>query len=164
VRASVAPGTFAPVGSVMVPLNPPVTIVCAGNTKGKQSIVKQQTRATINKFFLINSPFSFPTQLNASPSLLLRTHHHRTHRHSLSISKQKRLGFASAPTSQHGSLSHGARHPSTSSKSRPTRQLRRVGVVPESFLPVVEGLSIWMDPGYLPWPGRSSNQRNRQMG
>jgi hypothetical protein len=59
VSASVAPGTVDPVGSVMVPLNPPVTIVCAGSTKAKQSIAKQQKRAMINKFFLMNflSPF-----------------------------------------------------------------------------------------------------------
>jgi hypothetical protein len=51
----------------MVPLNPPVTMVCAGNTKGKQSISKQQKRTVINKFFLIKSPIFIRIKLNGSP-------------------------------------------------------------------------------------------------
>jgi hypothetical protein len=59
VSVSVTPGKVAPVGSVMVPLNPPVTMVCASNRKGRQNIFKQQKRAMINKFFLMNFCLTF---------------------------------------------------------------------------------------------------------
>ena len=78
VSVSVTPGKVAPVGSVMVPLNPPVTMVCASNRKGKQNIFKQQKRAMIEKFFLMNFLSHFRNKRNAYPSRLLRTPHHRT--------------------------------------------------------------------------------------
>jgi len=78
VSVSVTPGKVAAVGSVMVPLNPPVTMVCASNSKGEQNIFKQQKRAMINKFFPMNFLSHFRNKLNARPSRLLRTPHHRT--------------------------------------------------------------------------------------